>query len=88
MDINFQRGIFRLKLLISAILCIVIPLSAYNYFWDKGWRVVFISAFFGTTIWVTGLWVGCWLIEKIGRLLGIIGRWIIRGFAQTGPKNR
>ena len=78
MDINFRRGVFRIKILVSVIL----PIGAFLYAcsearrYEDSWTEVIVITVVITPILVAGLWLGCWLIEKIGR-------WIIRGFTQT-----
>jgi len=74
-DINFRRGIFRIKVVLSVlILPLVLWYLRSTESW--GWIDILIGTLIGTFFCTVGLWVGCWLIEKIGR-------WIIRGFTQT-----
>ncbi len=83
MDINFRRGILRIKILVSVILPVAVFLLSwsdsryYETYWRRvDWTQVVLMTVVITPILVAGLWLGCWLIEKIGR-------WIIRGFTQT-----
>jgi len=80
MDVNFRRGIFRIKIVVSVILSVAIFLYAYDEASnDNYWTEFIIMTVGGTFVSVAGLWVGCWLIEKIGR-------WIIRGFTQIDAR--